>query len=214
MRFNPFTQTGIPVPTEQPLTEKKGKSSKPAKATSNPEPKAKKAGARKRKQGPEVTALQREALQRAQCERSLANYGQIIAGFSQKGIPAHEIIPRVNVFTFSAWKAKGRKVRKGEHGVKISSWIPTGRTHTEKNQETGEEETVARLRPFTPTVFHISQTEPMEEGPDQPATPTQAVTAPTASIPDPVKQEQKPVAPAAPEAPKKPAWLLRRIGKA
>jgi antirestriction protein ArdC len=78
--------------------------------------------------------------------QSLANYPAIIAGFSERGIS--DIRPRENVFTFAAWQALGRYVRKGEKGVKIQTWITV-----EKN---GERVTV----PKTTTVFHISQTEP------------------------------------------------------
>jgi hypothetical protein len=67
-----------------------------------------------------------------------------------KGIPEDQIIPRVNVFSYNAWKANGRQVRKGEHGVKCLTFI----TKTGKN---GREE----RRPWTVTVFHVSQTEPV-----------------------------------------------------
>ena len=89
--------------------------------------------------------LQREALQRARMNQSLANYGAIISGFSERGLT--DIRPRENVFTYQAWQALGRQVRKGEKGIPVQTWIVI-----EKN---GERVTV----PKTTTVFHISQTD-------------------------------------------------------
>ena len=71
-----------------------------------------------------------------------------------QGIPELEIIPRENVFTYHAWRAKGRQVRKGEHGVKITTYIPV----PEKRNDAGELTREAGRRPKLATVFHISQT--------------------------------------------------------
>jgi hypothetical protein len=102
-----------------------------------------------------ATEMRAEALGRATSGQSLTNYPAIYAGFMAKGIPEDEIRPRENVLTFQAWKALGRHVRKGEHGVKVITVIVTkGRPETD-----GAEPKVAR-RPWTTTVFHISQTEP------------------------------------------------------
>jgi hypothetical protein len=99
-------------------------------------------------------AMREEALSRATIGQSLTNYPAIIAGFMAKGIPESEIQPRVNVFTFHAWKALGRSVKKGEHGVKVITVIScSGKKETE-----GETPKTFR-RPWTTTVFHISQTE-------------------------------------------------------
>ena len=68
-----------------------------------------------------------EALQRAATGPSLANYPAIYAGFMAKGIAEDDIKPRENVFTFNAWRALGRTVKKGEHGVKIATCIPMGK---------------------------------------------------------------------------------------
>jgi antirestriction protein ArdC len=54
------------------------------------------------------------------------------------------------VLTFQAWKALGRVVRRGEHGVKVVTFIPT------TDKATGE---VTGKRPWSSTVFHISQTD-------------------------------------------------------
>jgi len=82
----------------------------------------------------------------------------IFQGFIAKGIPESEIRPRENVFTFDAWKALGRYVRKGEHGVKVVTFIECRK----ENKVTGEKESFRR--PWTTTVFHISQTEAMNGG--------------------------------------------------
>lgn len=101
---------------------------------------------------------QAQALTRAVTGQSIANYQQIIQGFLAKGIPADQITPRENIFTFQTWKALGRYVRKGEHGVKITTFLPIEKTIIVN----GIEQTEIRTRPFSATVFHISQTEKYE----------------------------------------------------
>jgi antirestriction protein ArdC len=93
-----------------------------------------------------------ESLTRAQNGSALTNYPAIFAGFLEKGIAEADILPRLNVLTFNAWKAMGRHVRKGEHGVKVLTWIPVQRTAKDGTVESGK-------RPRTATVFHVSQTE-------------------------------------------------------
>lgn len=100
--------------------------------------------------------MQRQALSNATQSSALTNYPAIYAGFMEKGIPESEIRPRENVFTFHAWKALGRSVRKGEHGVRIVTWIPVS---AKIDAETGERRDGYK-RPKSTTVFHISQTEP------------------------------------------------------
>jgi hypothetical protein len=102
-------------------------------------------------------AIQRDSLTRAQSGQSWTNYAAIISGFAAKGVPADQILPRENVFTFNAWKALGRVVRKGEHGVKVISWAPIERK--ERDKATGEERKVSGRRPVSATVFHVSQTD-------------------------------------------------------
>ena len=99
---------------------------------------------------------QSEALNRARSSNSVANFPAIFAGFAAKGIPEDQIEPRVNVLTYDAWKALGRQVRKGEHGVKVCTWI----SMTKKNGE-GEAEPIGR-KPRATTVFHVSQTDPVQ----------------------------------------------------
>jgi antirestriction protein ArdC len=96
-----------------------------------------------------------QALANAVEGTSEMNYEAIYEGFEAKGIDPEDVLPRENVFTFNAWLALGRAVRKGEHGVKVTTFIP----RTKKDEQTGEE-TTYRI-PKTTTVFHISQTEPV-----------------------------------------------------
>lgn len=96
-----------------------------------------------------------QALANATGNSSVANYDAIYEGFMEKGIDEEDILPRENVFTYNAWLALGRQVKRGEHGVKITTWVGT----TQKDEETGERRPGKR-RPKTTTVFHISQTEP------------------------------------------------------
>jgi antirestriction protein ArdC len=90
----------------------------------------------------------------------MSNYPAIYQGFIAKGIPEAEILPRENVFTFNAWRALGRTVRRGEHGVKVLTFIERASKETDK--DTGERKTV-RLA-WTTTVFHVSQTEAIPGG--------------------------------------------------
>jgi len=101
--------------------------------------------------------LQRESLNRAVSGQSLANYPAIFEGFEAMGIPADDIKPRENVFTFNAWKALGRSVKKGEHGVKVVTWVTA---KGERVEATEAQAAAGGFRfPKTTTVFHVSQTE-------------------------------------------------------
>ncbi len=101
-----------------------------------------------------TTQQQSEALSRAETNQSLLNYPAIYGGFIDKGIAESDIIPRVNVFTYNAWKAKGRQVLKGEHGVKVVTWIDC--KSKDIDPDTGEPKQYKRAK--SATVFHISQT--------------------------------------------------------
>jgi hypothetical protein len=108
--------------------------------------------------------IQQEALSRAVCNQSLTNWPTIFQGFMAKGIPETDIRPRENVFTYHAWRALGRQVRRGEHGVKVTTWVPAaGKEETDPT--TGEKK---QGRAFSvckfATVFHVSQTDPIETG--------------------------------------------------
>ena len=110
---------------------------------------------RTRRTRSERAALDQEALTRATSGQSLTNWPDIIRGFAAKGIPEADILPRVNVFTFAAWRAAGRHVRKGEHGVKVLTWIPLP---DKEDKATGEVKRGGK-RPRSATVFHVSQTD-------------------------------------------------------
>jgi N-terminal domain of anti-restriction factor ArdC len=99
-----------------------------------------------------------EALSRARSSQSLMNYVPIIEGFSRMGIPIEDIKPRENVFTYNAWRALGRQVRKGEHGVKCVTFIVC--EDKEREQKTGKKSSYRR--PWTTTVFHVSQTDEVQ----------------------------------------------------
>ena len=105
-------------------------------------------------QGREAAEVQ--ALANAVGGQSVANYAAIFAGFEAKGIAAHEIRPRENVFTFGAWRALGRVVRKGEHGVAIVTVIPCRKL----DRTTGELVEVRKAK--RTTVFHVTQTETLQ----------------------------------------------------
>ena len=98
-----------------------------------------------------------EALDRATTNQSLTNYPAIYEGFMAKGIAEADIKPRENVFTFNAWKALGRSVKKGEHGVRVVTFITCN--GKQRDPASGEERETSYRRPHTTTVFHISQTE-------------------------------------------------------
>src|SRR5437879_11642430 len=105
---------------------------------------------------PNAEEARQEALTRAISGQSFSNFPAIFQGFAAKGIDESDIKPRENVFTFDAWKALGRYVRKGEHGVKVVTFIDCQSKETDP--DTGERKLIRR--PWTTTVFHISQTEP------------------------------------------------------
>ena len=101
----------------------------------------------------ERAAMQTSALGRAREGRMCANDLLIIAAYAAKGIDAH---PRVDVFTFNAWKALHRHVRKGEHGIQVLTYA---HKETVKSDGTTEEQSF----PVSAVVFHVSQTDPDTE---------------------------------------------------
>jgi hypothetical protein len=107
----------------------------------------------------QLSAEQRAAMQRATLRRieespSLANFAAVIEEFASRGIPESEIQPKENCLTYNAWQAKGRQVRRGQHGVKITVYVPA----TPAKDAPPDAE--ATLRPVSATVFHVSQTDP------------------------------------------------------
>jgi len=107
-----------------------------------------------------VNERQAEALSRALTGQSWSNFPAIIQGFTARGIPESQILPRENVFTYQAWKALGRQVRKGEHGVKVVTYIE--RDEKTEDPETGEVKVRTYSVPRMVSVFHISQTDSRE----------------------------------------------------
>lgn len=106
-----------------------------------------------------AAALRAEALERATTGESVANYDAIYAGFEAMGIPKNEILPRVNVLTFNAWRALGRHVRKGERGVRIFTRIDVNVKADPDDEDAGH---VRVSKGKAVTVFHVSQTDPDE----------------------------------------------------
>lgn len=104
----------------------------------------------------EKQTIIQDSFNRAVIGQSVMNYPAIFEGFEAKGIPPADIKPRENVFTFWAWKAVGRRVKKGEHGVKATTFVAVG---AKQDASTGESKSGFRMA-RTVTVFHISQTEP------------------------------------------------------
>ena len=96
---------------------------------------------------------QAQSLSNALQSQSVMNYAGIFEGFMARGIPEDQIQPRQNVFTYNAWLALGRQVRKGEHGVKVVTFIVCSK----QDKKTGKDETFRR--PWSTTVFHVSQTD-------------------------------------------------------
>ena len=102
------------------------------------------------------TVTQSAALDRARSSNSTANFGAIYAGFTAKGIPYGDITPRVNVLTFNAWKALGRRRAQGRAW---RSHHDLGRNDQDRTPRGAPSATFRR--PKTTTVFHISQTDPV-----------------------------------------------------
>ena len=97
-----------------------------------------------------------ESLDRALNSRAASNYGAILIGFAAKGLLEGDIEPRVNVFTYNAWQALGRQVKRGEKGVKIQTWIKGQK----ENKTSGATDYFSY--PKMTTVLHITQTDKME----------------------------------------------------
>jgi hypothetical protein len=109
--------------------------------------------------------MQQEALSRAATGQSLANWPAILAGFLAKGIPESDIRPRENVFTYHAWRALGRQVRRGEHGIKVMTYVAIDRaeeTDSPADDDTPRKHKTTGRRPWMATVFHVSQTDPIQ----------------------------------------------------
>lgn len=95
----------------------------------------------------------KEALANILSNQSVSNFSQVIAEFMARGIPADEIRPKENVFTYRAWQGLGRQVRRGEKGVKLTTWVVKPDKDDDKK---------FRKFPVYSTVFHVSQTDKIE----------------------------------------------------
>lgn len=93
----------------------------------------------------------RSSLANAVAGRSTANYSAIVEGFAEKGIPADTVRPRENVFTINAWGALGRRVRDGETGIVVVTYVGC------KGKRGGG--SAGGVRPVRAQLFHESQTE-------------------------------------------------------
>jgi len=107
-----------------------------------------------------ASQIQQEALVRATQGITMGNFPAIFAGFEAKGIPEADILPRENVFTYHAWRALGRQVRKGEHGVRVCTYVNYERIETDDD---GKEKRKRRSGRKMAYVFHVSQTDPIGE---------------------------------------------------
>ena len=87
-----------------------------------------------------------EALARIQSRVSQNDFAAIMQ-FAGCGIHPNDITPRVNVLTFKAWKALGRRVAKGATGQKVTVWVPV--------EKAGKPDGV---RPINAVLFHVTQT--------------------------------------------------------
>lgn len=87
--------------------------------------------------------IQHEALTRAVTGQSFSNFPAIIEGFLSKGIPEDQIKPRENVFSFQAWRALGRHVKRGEHGVKVATVRDFRKTVIDKETGNGKTKPIA-----------------------------------------------------------------------
>lgn len=105
-----------------------------------------------------ATDRRQEALANARNGQSFANYPAIFDGFIAKGIREADIHPHENLFTFNAWRALGRTVKRGEHGVRVQTWVPI----PEKRDDDNAVIRPAGKRPKVTTVFHVSQTKALD----------------------------------------------------
>lgn len=86
----------------------------------------------------------------------------VIAEFGLRGIEAedcHTFGWNQNVFTYNAWQAQDRQVRKGEKSVRCTVWIPVVvKGRPESNIERLRKDHT-RSRMSTACLFHITQTD-------------------------------------------------------
>ena len=103
----------------------------------------------------ERNARREESLSRAIGTIQSQNDSVVEMHYAALGIHA---TPRVDVFTYNAWQALGRQVRKGEHGCRLTVWIHPSPSATNKEP---------KPFPKSTTVFHVSQTDAIDQTQDR-----------------------------------------------
>ena len=103
----------------------------------------------------ERNARREESLSRAIGTLQSQNDSVVEMHYAAQGIQA---TPRVDVFTYNAWQALGRQVRKGEHGCRLTVWIHPSPSATNKEP---------KPFPKSTTVFHVSQTDAIDQTQDR-----------------------------------------------
>ena len=108
---------------------------------------------RKRRQ-PKTAEHYKEALVRAHNGHSAAN--TMIVYHAMRAAGYTDVRPYENVLTFDAWRGLGRTVRRGEHGTRITVYVPM---EIERVDANGQKKIETLTRPRSALVFHESQTE-------------------------------------------------------
>ena len=86
---------------------------------------------------------------------STANETIVLMELAAKGCTT--CLPYIDVFTFRRWKAQGFQVQKGQHGIHVTTYIPTY-----SKDESGEQVETGK-RPWTSVLFCRHQVKPIEE---------------------------------------------------
>ena len=101
---------------------------------------------RRKSTAPPLTADQAKRFDRT----STANFQIVALAAAARGCSCE---PYVDWFTYRRWQAQGFQVQRGQHGVKLTTWIPV------IDKETGEQ---TGKRPRTASVFCRCQVKPIE----------------------------------------------------
>jgi len=86
----------------------------------------------------------------------------VIMEFEGKGIPADQVNtfgPDQNVYTYNAWQAQDRQVRKGEKSVTCTVWIPVVVKGKPDAIREADRKDRTRSRMHNACLFHVSQTD-------------------------------------------------------
>lgn len=96
-------------------------------------------------------------------EETLAAYIALHDGYSERNalLIASQNPDATDVRGYQAWLAQGRRVRKGETGIRILA--PKGKRDEEKDVKTGDVTQTARQFFGLASVFDVTQTDPTEE---------------------------------------------------